>query len=231
MSQTLAGQYFDAETGLHYNYHRYYDPKIGRYLTPDPIGVVGGMNLYLYGNLNPIINFDRYGLYVGGVGIGTSGSLELKNKLGLSGSAALLYVKDDDGNWGIAACGSGGGALGTGGVVGLQTSHLWSVDTICDLEGGGLSLSGGGGYAAGPGIAGDVGKSGLNVITGAGLGRWGGALNVVGGCKLLYSSKQCDTNQCEQTYYGISKTTGKPVYRKVQRGSNETVYYNLKNRY
>ncbi|MFC1504927.1 RHS repeat-associated core domain-containing protein [Thermodesulfobacteriota bacterium] len=33
----LAGQYFDAETGLHYNYHRYYDPSIGRYLRPDPI--------------------------------------------------------------------------------------------------------------------------------------------------------------------------------------------------
>jgi len=32
------GQYFDDETGLHYNYHRYYDPKTGRYLTPDPLG-------------------------------------------------------------------------------------------------------------------------------------------------------------------------------------------------
>ncbi|NTV57152.1 MAG: RHS repeat-associated core domain-containing protein, partial [Deltaproteobacteria bacterium] len=32
------GQYFDEETGLHYNYHRYCDPKTGRYLTPDPLG-------------------------------------------------------------------------------------------------------------------------------------------------------------------------------------------------
>jgi RHS repeat-associated protein len=32
----FAGQYYDAETGLHYNYHRYYDPKLGRYLKPDP---------------------------------------------------------------------------------------------------------------------------------------------------------------------------------------------------
>ncbi len=33
------GRYYDAETGLHYNGRRYYDPKTGRYLTPDPIGL------------------------------------------------------------------------------------------------------------------------------------------------------------------------------------------------
>ena len=35
------GQYFDAETGLHYNYFRYYDPSIGRYVSADPIGQFG----------------------------------------------------------------------------------------------------------------------------------------------------------------------------------------------
>jgi RHS repeat-associated protein len=42
------GQYYDQETGLHYNYFRYYDPTTGRYITPDPIGLEGGINLFAY---------------------------------------------------------------------------------------------------------------------------------------------------------------------------------------
>ncbi len=42
------GQYFDAETGLHYNRHRYYNPGNGRFLTPDPIKLAGGLNNYQY---------------------------------------------------------------------------------------------------------------------------------------------------------------------------------------
>jgi RHS repeat-associated protein len=42
------GQYHDPETGLHYNRHRYYNPSTGRFLTPDPIGLAGGLNNYQY---------------------------------------------------------------------------------------------------------------------------------------------------------------------------------------
>lgn len=49
------GQYYDAETGLHYNWSRYYEPKTGRYLNPDPIGFLGGdVNLYRYCGNNPV---------------------------------------------------------------------------------------------------------------------------------------------------------------------------------
>ena len=56
------GQYYDAETGLHYNRFRYYDPDVGRFTTQDPIGLLGGDNLYAYAP-NPIIWFDVYGLW------------------------------------------------------------------------------------------------------------------------------------------------------------------------
>ncbi|MBP4047302.1 RHS repeat-associated core domain-containing protein [Chromobacterium violaceum] len=55
------GQYHDDESGLHYNRHRYYDPEIGRFISRDPIGLVGGINTHSY-TLNPVIWIDPLGL-------------------------------------------------------------------------------------------------------------------------------------------------------------------------
>ncbi|EOZ5487650.1 RHS repeat-associated core domain-containing protein, partial [Escherichia coli] len=57
----LPGQQYDEESGLYYNRHRYYDPLQGRYITQDPIGLKGGINLYTY-PLVPIRYTDPLGL-------------------------------------------------------------------------------------------------------------------------------------------------------------------------
>ncbi|OUF46958.1 RHS repeat-associated core domain-containing protein, partial [Pluralibacter gergoviae] len=59
-----AGQYEDAESGLHYNLFRYYDPEVGRFTVQDPIGLNGGLNLYAYAP-NPLGWVDPLGLYRG----------------------------------------------------------------------------------------------------------------------------------------------------------------------
>ena len=59
----LPGQYFDAETGLHYNYFRDYNPKTGKYIQPDPIGLAGGMNPFVYAGNNPLRFSDYFGLH------------------------------------------------------------------------------------------------------------------------------------------------------------------------
>jgi RHS repeat-associated protein len=57
-----SSQYADEESGLNYSFHRYYDPGLGRYINRDPIGEVGGINLYGFCGNNPVNSFDPLGL-------------------------------------------------------------------------------------------------------------------------------------------------------------------------
>lgn len=63
MNLRFPGQYYDEQSGLYYNHNRYYNPELGRYMEPDPIGLEGGLNPYIYANGNPIGNVDPSGLY------------------------------------------------------------------------------------------------------------------------------------------------------------------------
>lgn len=83
------GQYFDSETGTHYNYFRDYDPSIGRYIESDPIGLVAGLNTYAYVESNPLGLIDPSGtqalpvpIPIPGLGPGSSsGSAEIARGL------------------------------------------------------------------------------------------------------------------------------------------------------
>jgi RHS repeat-associated protein len=78
------GQWFDSESGLHYNWNRYYDPETGKYLSSDPIGLSGGTRSYAYVH-NPLTWVDPWGLS------GSFGS-------GKPPHTATVTVTDSEGN-------------------------------------------------------------------------------------------------------------------------------------
>jgi RHS repeat-associated protein len=93
------GQYFDAETGLHYNWHRYYKPSTGRYLTPDPIGLAGGLNLFSYVQNDPVNYIDPEGLSPAGAFIKLSKKLYGKVMRPAAGKDARVKIYDKNGNY------------------------------------------------------------------------------------------------------------------------------------
>lgn len=139
------GQYYDQESGLHYNYFRDYDPETGRYVESDPIGLVGGLNTYGYVYQNPLAYSDMYGLEanpmcvaacsaagaVAGSYLGTGVGGALGGFLGgLGGSVVPVGGTIAGGMSGGAAGALAGGRLGTigGGLAGGTLGQAFCPD-------------------------------------------------------------------------------------------------------
>ena len=82
----LPGQYYDTESGLHYNYFRDYDPSVGIYKQSDPLGLIAGVDTYSYVGSSPLRYSDRKGrdplVVLGAVIGGVAGAIQAANSGG-----------------------------------------------------------------------------------------------------------------------------------------------------
>jgi len=60
----MPGQYYDSQSGLFYNWNRYYNPATGRYVSSDPIGLEGGLNTFNYVEASPVMYSDPEGKFI-----------------------------------------------------------------------------------------------------------------------------------------------------------------------
>jgi RHS repeat-associated protein len=126
------GQYFLIESGLHYNWHRHYDPTVGRYLQADPLDFVDGPSRYAYGLSSPSQYVDPDGRFVPvviGAGIGLlfglaidyakENSCKCKNSYAAARYAGLGAAEGLFGPWDTKA---GASKIAGGGPSGDRTS-------------------------------------------------------------------------------------------------------------
>lgn len=161
--------------GLYYYRARYYDPQLMRFISEDPIGLMGGMNSYAYVGGNPTKYRDSFGLTT--FQIGGSVNVQL-GPFTLQAGAGIAI--DDRGNIGTYDYGGVGGGEGSRASAGISAASS-NAKTICDLRGPFTNSSIGGGDALGGSIDTFVGSSNNVPIMGSGFSL-GGAIG--GGASL-----------------------------------------------
>jgi RHS repeat-associated protein len=143
--ELFPGQYFDVETGLHYNYFRDYDPSIGRYVQSDPIGLGSGSNTYLYVTANPLENSDRFGLHNLIVGVGGSAVAGLGADVssGIVVNIDSTDVLSNVAQFGSAGIGAGFNVSGDvfGGVISGEIENVEGVTDNINLVLPGVSVT------------------------------------------------------------------------------------------
>jgi RHS repeat-associated protein len=195
---------WDSDTGLYYYRARYYDPKIGRFLSEDPIRFLGGNNFYTYVENDPVNRVDPSGLAAMGLGLGGGGSLiPIPGKPGPIANGVCAAVTDTKGNIGLLCCGGAGVGVGLSVGVEGQLAGLYcpTCETICDLPDQFVQFEGSGGFGKGGNASGGGGvsstKSDITAMATAGItGGAGGYVGVTAGsCQLVTSTVSC--NKCD----------------------------------
>jgi RHS repeat-associated protein len=105
------GQWFQLESGLHYNWHRHYDPSIGRFTQPDPLGFVDGPSVYGYVKGLPQQGIDPDGRNSGAGSVG-----------GTIGQAIGTFTP-------IPGGAAAGRIIGTG--IGIGVSYICTRNVTC----------------------------------------------------------------------------------------------------
>ena len=192
------GQQYDEETGLHYNRHRYYDPSQGRYLSLDPIGLAGGVNLVGYVGGNPVSISDPKGLMgsrgnsnQGTTSIYVQGGVGAQVMLGVVGGSVSESFAISTG-WQACRIETYCGRIGLGLYVGVGF-NLGAGMVSGNTSGlGGLSVGGGADIGAGPsaGVAASVGLPGPSSV-GATKGIAGPGVGADIGVDICYSVTHC----------------------------------------
>lgn len=161
------GQYYDKETGLHYNYYRYYNPSTGRYLTSDPIGLAGGTNTYSYVENRPLYWIDPYGL--DSISIGFGGAFHY-GPLGANASTSLGLDENGKACFQFTKCGQ----IGFGLQGGLSGGVTVSESNFCegDSNSEGVFADGAIGFGLGGSVSndenGNTTAAGGRAVVGAG---------------------------------------------------------------
>lgn len=157
------GQYYDAETGLHYNWNRYYDPATGRYTQTDPIGFAAGdfnlfryvdsvgkppieTNLYQYALNNPLKYVDPLGLEAGLGGGGTGLDLNPQSGCGPNWGKVKTGIALQFAGYGFGAL--GGYVIFTGYTLAPASGGWGAVAATAEIlhataSGGGILATGG----------------------------------------------------------------------------------------